>query len=256
MSSKSNDMNTRYAFSHALVIAAVLLFAGGCTTTRGFQATEAGDAPGRDARVLLMPPDVELAEVTLAGLEETRADWTQTGAANLRAALADFLTLRGARMVEYDPSAGGIDPLDREHVQIVKLHEVVGSSIFTHKYNPSNIDALPTKKGHFDWTLGAGVRVLRERYDTDYALFLFFRDTQASGERAALQMLGLLGGVEVTGGYEIGFASLADLRDGDIVWFNFLSGTGRDLRKPGDAAATVKKLLKDIPLCGNDAETC
>ena len=86
--------------------------------------------------------------------------------------------------------------------------------------------ALPTKK-EFDWSLGSGTRALADEYDADYALFVTMRDSFASGGRAALIVFGAILGVGIRGGSRYGFASLVDLRTGDIVWFNQLaSGLG------------------------------
>ena len=50
-------------------------------------------------------------------------------------------------------------------------------------------------------------------------------------------------GINVPGGVQRGFASLVDLRTGQVVWFNhFARGVG-DLRNPDDAAAAIDLLL-------------
>ena len=54
------------------------------------------------------------------------------------------------------------------------------------------------------------------------------------------------GGVADTGS-EQGFASLVDLRTGDIVWFNIVTAGSGELRKKEGAAAAVAKLFKDLP---------
>jgi hypothetical protein len=43
----------------------------------------------------------------------------------------------------------------------------------------------------------------------------------------------------------VGFASLVDLKTGDIVWFNRLVRAQGDLRTPAAAAETVKALVSD-----------
>lgn len=242
-------MNGPAILTRGVTVALLLLAAAGCTTTRGFQTTEAeAQSPERGARILLVPPDVELAEITAAGLEEPRADWTELGTRNLLAALDRNLGARDAQLIEYPTSTDGIARIRPEHVQLMKLHAAVGSSILTHKYDPSGVAGLPTKQNRFDWTIGDGVRRLRDDYDADYALFVHFRDTKASSGRAAVQAIGFLMGVGVRGGYEVGFASLVDLDDGNIVWFNVLSGTGADIREMSDAEAAVGKLLDKIPI--------
>ena len=54
------------------------------------------------------------------------------------------------------------------------------------------------------------------------------------------------GGSTDTGG-ESGFASLVDLRTGDIVWFNVVTAGSGELRKKEGAASAVATLFKNIP---------
>ena len=49
------------------------------------------------------------------------------------------------------------------------------------------------------------------------------------------------------GGEQHGFASLVDLRSGDIVWFNRLLSVVGDLRTEEPAAKTVSQLLEGLP---------
>jgi hypothetical protein len=58
-------------------------------------------------------------------------------------------------------------------------------------------------------------------------------------------VVGALLGVGVQGGTQVGFASVVDLRTGDIVWFNRLLRPQGDLRTPEAAAETVRALVSD-----------
>ena len=106
---------------------------------------------------------------------------------------------------------------------------------------------LPSKGENFDWSLGPGVASIGQQHDADYALFVHYRDYQASGGRVAFAVLAAAAGVGVPMGGEMGFASLVDLKSGDIVWFNRVIAGSGELRKPDGAAATVNGLLAGIP---------
>ncbi len=57
-----------------LVVVGAGLLAGACTQTKAFLSeTEIPERSGT-LRVLLMPPDVEVSEITAAGLPEPKAD--------------------------------------------------------------------------------------------------------------------------------------------------------------------------------------
>ncbi len=109
---------------------------------------------------------------------------------------------------------------------------------------------LPSKGNGqvFDWSLGPGISALADEHDADYGLFVYYRDYQASGGRVAFAILAAAAGAAVATGSEHGFASLVDLRTGDIVWFNVVgAGSGELLREETGAAAAVNTLFQDIP---------
>lgn len=197
------------------------------------------------SRILVMPPDIELSELTAGGLLEPNAAWTNTARRNVDTALTQALAPNAAQIVTYRPPSDGSD-YEPGHVQAVKLHNAVGISILRHKYVPAL--ELPTKKDRFDWSVGEGVNGLRATYDADYALFTYMRDSFASSGRVALIVFGALLGVGVQGGSQVGFASLVDLSTGDVVWFNLLARQEGDLREADKAEDAVQHLLADIPL--------
>lgn len=228
-----------------LLLIALALLAGACTHAKAYLSETAAPQAGRPARVLLMPPDVELYELTAGGMLEPNAAWTETGRKNVGLGLSAFMAAREAEPIRYrseDPRA----PYDPAHLQLVKLHGAVGASILLHKYNSGQ--TLPTKKDRFDWTLGEGAQVLGADYGADYALFVYFRDSFASSGRVAVIAVGLLFGVGIPAGRQVGFASLVDLRSGEIVWFNRLASETGDLRDPARARKDVERILSQIPL--------
>ena len=106
---------------------------------------------------------------------------------------------------------------------------------------------LPDNEWRFDWSLGSGVSEIGAKYDADYLLFVFYRDYQASGGRVAFSILAAAFGVAVGTGYEGGFASLVDLKTGDVVWFNTVAVGSGEMRDPNGARMAVEGLFKDIP---------
>jgi hypothetical protein len=228
-----------------LVILFVLLIASGCAQTSVLTPVGKTFPADKSDRILLMPPDIELSEMTASGMLELRADWTASGLTNVTAALIQELKAHHDTMVKYEePPEGSVE--FHEHQQIIKLHEVVGHSILLHKYSP-NLQ-LPTKENTFDWSLGQTVTTFRKKPGADYALFIFMRDSYASGSRVALGVVLAVAGIGIPMGRQVGFASLVDLQTGEIVWFNrMISGKG-DLRTPEPARNSVKRLLTNFPL--------
>ena len=223
------------------------LLATGCAQSRVATRTDKWERVPSSARVVLMTPDIELAELTAGGVLEPNAEWTELAKIHVVDALQGEVGARNARLVSYQPPAND-SARAYQHNQLIKLHAVVGSSVLLHHYGALK---LPNKDGKFDWTLGDGAKVLREDAEADYALFIFVRDSYASaGRKAAMVGVAILsvGRVIIPGGVHTAFASLVDLKTGDLVWFNRLVDTQADLRDVDPARSAIKKLAADLPL--------
>ena len=226
------------------VLLFVCLICMGCATT-DYKVTPPSPNLPENARVLLMPLDVQLFELTAGGLQEPKADWTAAAENHVHTALENLLAQKKDTVVKYEPLADNPEK-ERINEQLMKLHEAVGNSIMIHTYFAGF--NLPTKKDTFDWSLGGGIRQINERYDAHAAWFIFIRDSYASPGRKAAMVLGALAGISVTGGFQTGFASLVDLQSGDILWFGRLFRQTGDLRTPEPAYEAVSQLLFGIPL--------
>lgn len=224
-------------------LAIVILTVAGCQSrSLGIREHLWNESDGR--RVLLMPADIELSVLNAGGATEPNAEWTKKAKELAVVALQEKLGETSARLIEYDEKRGNPDP-ESDEVQLLKLHEMVGASILLHKYIP--VHSLPTKADTFDWTLGPAVATLRQKYDADYGLFVYVRDSYTSGGRAAVILFAAILGVGVQGGTQTGFASLVDLKSGEIVWFNLLARGHGDLRTPEGTKDTVAALLENFP---------
>lgn len=193
-----------------------------------------------------MPLEVELGELTAGGLVEPRADWTQAARQHFTTALKEFLSAREVTLVSYEPPAHNPQQM-HQHTQLIKLHRVVVETIIKYKYGKRS--TLPAKEGKFDWTLGEEAKILQEKFDADYALFVFIYDTYTSTERNVITLLfsALLLFPLHPGSVQQVIASLVDLNSGDIEWFNRLVSYTGDLRSAGEAQAVIGNLLHDLP---------
>lgn len=244
MSLSLSVMRRRPSSSGACARTAVLLLAAamfaGCATTQTVSHVSRLETTVEKPRILLMTPDVRYYLLTAGGLTEPHADWTAAAQKNFVAAVEDYASERGSDLVVMDTS----QPLGELESRYDRLHGAVGNTVLANYFFGPR---LPTKGERFDWSLGPGVSTLGERYDADYALFSFYRDYQASGGRMAFAFLAAVAGIGLSTGGQGGFASLVDLKTGEIVWFNLLQqGTG-DLRSPEGAHAVMRELFKDLP---------
>ena len=203
-------------------------------------------APGfsslpRDAKVVIMPTDIELFLVSAGGIPEPKADWTEAANRHFKAALVAKKKTLGVATLELSEKDAD------DSAEINTLHAAIARSIQMHHFGPGILH-LPTKEGKLDWSMGEPVRMLKEKTGADYALFSWIRDSYASAERVATMILLAAVGIGIhPGGAQVGYASLVDLNTGRIVWFNQLArGTG-DLREPETAAETLAVLLTQFP---------
>lgn len=222
-------------------LAFVALFA----TTSAIAQDSKNLAPGfltipKSVKIVLMPADIELFSISAGGILEPKADWTDVASKHFKAALAEKKRNLGLLTVE-------LSDVDADNFsEVNNLHAAVARAIAIHHFGPGFF-TLPTKEEKLDWSMGDSVKGIREKTGADYAFFSWVRDSYASAERVAA-MIGLaLLGVGVGGGIQVGYASLVDLKSGQIVWFNRLGRGSGDLREAGPAAETIEALLENFP---------
>jgi hypothetical protein len=228
-------------FRCVAVIAIASVLSGCATYHRGIERLS---RPGETAAVVMMPVDVEIFELSAGGSLEPKANWTEASRRYLVAALRAEEQARGLAFRSLDEAE--LPQAARTRLDDVqRLHGAVGRAIQTHWNTPAL--GLPTKQGRLDWTLGPEASALAGTTGADYALFIWVRDSHSSAARVGLIVAAALLGIGIPGGLQIGFASLVDLRTGDIVWFNRLQRPTGDLRTPGPAAETARILLDGFP---------
>ena len=104
-------------------------------------------------KILLMPIDIEICELTLAGMCEPKASWTNESRENIITSFKEILDKRNASLNEYNKNSTNEDVN-----QLIKLHTQIGQEIINNEYGPFK---LPTKN-EFDWSIGKEAQILRE----------------------------------------------------------------------------------------------
>ncbi|HAA93194.1 MAG TPA: hypothetical protein DCE33_12160 [Rhodospirillaceae bacterium] len=194
-------------------------------------------------RVLVMPSEVTLYELTAGGLKEPQAAWTQRGKENVDRALESVLTENKSKFVVYktpDPDDAGAE----RQRQVIALQDVIAQTILLANYSGRHLGL----KSELDYSVGTSAQSLNSKNRADYALFVTMTDSFSSAGRRAVMALGALVGISVRGANQAGLASLVDLKTGEVIWFNvFAKGFG-DLREPSGAISAVRTLLAEFPL--------
>ena len=239
----------------SLLLAAVAasLATSGCVQTRQFADLQFAPPQG-DYKLLVLRPDVQVSSITTGGLPEARADWTEQARANVITALRAQQAQRGGKtlIMERRDSLPGMSA--EQVAEMERLNAAVSQSVALHKYMGYT---LPTKRRRgLEYTLGQEAIEFGRKTGYDYALFMHAEDSFASGGRVALQVLGIAGcfvgfcAPNIGGAGQFAYASLVDLRTGEVVWFNVLQAGSQiagikmgDIRTADGAAQMVERLL-------------
>lgn len=232
------------------LIALTMLCLAGCATTRQQSAPDFNMPPG-EYKLVVMRPDVAVSTLTARGDLERREDWSGAAHGHIAQLLGEFARARkGDSRVVSKAEDSGLD--EAALLDLELLHAAVGASILEAKFTPKV--QLPTKRKSFDWTLGELASAYGTKSGYDYALFVYARDSFSSKGRVGLQSLTYVGCamnslacfMTPAGGGQVAFASLVDLRTGNVVWFNALHSPVGDIRTPDGADKMVKRLLRPL----------
>ena len=223
-----------------LLVIFLIFFMYGCSSFNTEPKYTIRTFDKNDPKILLMPVDIEICELTIAGMCEPSASWTQNSKVNIITSFKDILGKRNAVLIEYKNN-NETDQL----IQLIKLHTQIGQEIINNEYGPFE---LPTKK-EFNWSMGEKVNLLKKKYKSDYAIFIYFRDQYSSTERFIYNIVTavLFPGIIPIGGSQLAFGSLVNLNNGEITWFNGYYRSFGDVRDLENARDTVNKLFEEFP---------
>lgn len=231
-----------------LAVLLLSLFATACTHAAVSSKFQDFLDQSRVIRVVLMPLEIELGELSAGGQLEPKAEWTVTATDALTSAIRTKLHEKNAELI-----VGHIPTDDPQkahtYYQLMKLNHVVARTVMAHHFNKQL--RLPSKNGELDWDLGPDVQVLRQDYNADYALFVDIKDVYVSKARmglvllaASLQMNPFM--LLNLPGFQQGYISLVDLENGDLVWFYPFTNRTGDLRDHESALEVADDLLEDM----------
>jgi hypothetical protein len=201
-------------------------------------------------KVLLLPPDIRVHELSVGDVAEKVDDWTR--AANQSAVeVAREMESSGQHFDIVDvPPLSADDKVLLE--QYTALYELVAGNAYVAQKSP--FPAWQERARSFDYTLGPGLAPLREHTHADGALFIVGNDYISTAGRKAAMVMGILAG-GATGVY-LGphgaptFLSVGvvDLQTGNLIWFatDFHVGN-RDLRNKSDVAGMLRELFTKYP---------
>ena len=206
-----------------------------------FLAASTAHAAGK-MRVLLLPSDFAVLELSASGIAETVPDWTKAADASLDEAARGLLTRNpNFELVTLPELTADEQAVLKEHVALYKL------TAFTASQMLKLGGAWGEKRTHFNYTLGGGLDFLAQKSGADAALCIAGAQVKSSGGRVAMFLLLAVTGVAIPlGGAEI-TAGLIDLKSGDVTWMDFAAGVQGDVRAAEGANGTLDALIGRYP---------
>lgn len=170
----------------------------------------------------LVPPAVEVYELSPSGLSELRDDWSMLGRKNLEEALIEKFTRKqySIRTLRADLE------VRKELAEIQALYTQVNRSVQLHSYGPQ---VFPEKVTQFEYGMGSIQRVL-EACGTDSLVFVTGFDQVSPNNPKTYVSI-----------------ALAD-SSGTILWYCVKgSKGGHELKDPFSTAMLVEEILSSFP---------
>ncbi len=197
----------------------------------------------RPKKVVLLPPQVFVFELSAGGVPTRMADWEALARDNLGGAARRIAETDGLfELVPVPPLAADEAEQLAAHIG---LYDRVAQSVFV--YGRGEQSAWAHKKNEFDYTLGPGLAFLRERTGADAALIVLGSDFISSGGRKAAFIAGLALGLIMPLGQSFITAGIVDLHTGDVQWMSFDSSSRIDTRDAADVDDLMHALYQTWP---------
>jgi hypothetical protein len=200
-----------------------------------------GDAAKLPSSLLLLPIDVSIEEISAGGVMQEDPQWSKEGEEALVAAVKNYFAGGSPTSLVAMPELTA-EESERVHEHIL-LYDVVAKEAYIATTVPGMGWEHLAKNFHY--TLGDGLRFLKQKTGAEAALIVIGSDAISTGGRKAMVAVAALLGVGMPVGRSNVLVGVIDLEDGDILWFRHSFAEGnRDLRNPEDAGVLFAKAME------------
>jgi len=227
----------------AVLIAASVLASPALAALSAIHPAIVQHPDARPRKVVLLPPQVFVYELSAGGVPTRMADWEAAARDNVSAAALRVAHESGLFEVIPAPALAGEA---RERLEAhIGLYERVAQSVFS--FGRGTQGAWAHKQQEFDYTLGPGLAFLRDETGADAALIVLGADFISSAGRRAAFIAGLALGVVMPLGQAFMTAGVVDLETGDVQWMGFDSSASLDSRQADDMASLLRDFFRTWP---------
>ncbi|MEW5966200.1 MAG: hypothetical protein AB1720_04285 [Pseudomonadota bacterium] len=230
-------------FVGAVLIAASVLASPALAALSALNPAFSQNPDARPKKVVLLPPQVFVYELSAGGVPTRMADWEAAARDNVTAATTRLA--QETRVFELVP-APALAGAPREQLEAhMGLYERVALSVFN--FGRGGQEAWAHKQQEFDYTVGPGLAFLRDETGADAALIVLGADFISSAGRKAAFIAGLALGVVMPMGQAFMTAGVVDLKTGDVQWMSFDTSASLDSREAADIAELVRAFYRTWP---------
>jgi hypothetical protein len=185
---------------------------------------------------LLLPLDVTVYRVGAGGVTERAEDLTEVEQTETEKMIREEIAkAKHLDLVSLPPLDKATQAQLDEHIAL--YHQVARAALL----HSGRIDPWPQKVAHFDYTLGDGLRFLKQRADADAALIVLGEAGIPTTSSYLAGLIPLLAGVVIVpqarASAVVGFV---DLETGNLLWLNQAVMTG-------GVASAVSQALDEYP---------
>lgn len=225
------------------ILLALLLSLSACTVAGkpSIGSELKGGSAELPSQLLVLPVTVSISEISAGGLVQEDPVWSKEGEEAMTFALREFFAK--------DPSTSLVDmpELTAEESELVHEHVLLYDAVASQAFIAANMPAVGWSHltNDFHYTLGDGLRFLKQKTGADAALIILGNDSISSGGRKTMVAVAALMGVGMPLGSSRLMVGVVALEDGDILWFQNCSAHGNlDLRKAEDAVVLFDKAME------------
>lgn len=218
----------------------------GCASSRTYTPALNGTPEAVPKRILLLPPEVRMQEVSAGGIAETVEAWSIKANENLIAALKQEVQQKQMFEIVDMPT---LSEAEQEILdQHVAMYEVVANNAY--QFGLLRDGSWTERAKDLNYTIGPGLEFLARETGADAALFLVGIDSvSTTGRRVLFVVTTIMFGLPVIPpGFSYVAAGLVDLHTGKLLWQSYDYGIGRlDLREFDDVQSLTASVLGTYP---------
>lgn len=172
--------------------------------------------PKLPKKLVILPVNVEVLEVTAGGVKEEVPDWSAKASENIYKSLSALIK-KNASLVQVKTPR-----LSKKKSAVVDEH----MALYKLVVNTASKIGWDHKNRRFDYSIGPGLKALRKKTGADAAVMVYGRDHASTAGRVTKAVLGNIPIVNwFTGppprlGDSYVHVGVVDLRTGDLLWMN------------------------------------